>query len=106
MSKKVVLSEGSVFRIFLVVWLVCILIGGLFVFPFGFIFMTIFGFFFAMIFVLVYVHGMNLLFGERSRVDGGGDSFDFSRGRYQREGEDEDVVEKRGILSRFRRKGR
>ena len=106
MSKKVNLSEGSVFKLFMVIWLICILLGGFFVFPFGFIFMAIFGFFVALIFCLFYVHGMSLLFGERSSVDGGGSKFNFFRGRYDREGEDEDDVERRGMFSMFRRKRR
>lgn len=102
LSSKVGISEGTVFRIFWVTWFICFLIGGLFVFPFGFVFMGIFGFFIALIVVLIYVNSMSMLFGERSGIDGGGSRFNFLSGRFKRDGDDDELGSKKFGL--FRRK--
>ncbi len=86
---SVSVSESTIFRIFLLVWIGCTLIGGVFIFPFGFIFMGIFGFFFGIFVVVLYVNTMGLLFGDKSNIDGGGRKFDFFRNKYKREGEED-----------------
>lgn len=89
MASKVSVSEGTIARIFMIVWLFCFLLGALFPFPFGFVFMAIAGIFFASFATFLYVYGMEFAFGEKSQVDGGGSKFNFFRGRPKREGEDE-----------------
>jgi len=83
----VTISESSLFRMFAITWFVVFLSGVFFVFPFGFVFSAIFGVFIGMLVTWLYVFSMELAFGEHSRGREGR-SFNFLRGKHEREGEE------------------
>lgn len=93
MASKISIGEGTIGRIVLIVWFLTFVFGAFLPFPFGFVFMGIFGLFVGLFVALIYVYGMEMLFGEKSKVDGGGSKFNFLRGKPKREGESDGIFD-------------
>jgi len=80
---NVSISEGTLFKIFSVTWFIFFMLGAFFTFPFGYVFMAVIGVGAALLVTILYVFLVDMIYG-------GGDKFNFRKGRPKREDEDDD----------------